>query len=81
MRIRKERGLKRFAPGNEKIQRETKRKKIDENQNKIKDFELFFLSKTKRPTTQLNIPKNILKPFVEASVKNYFFSLGSKEIF
>lgn len=61
--------------------RNKEKKKIDENQNKIKDFELFFLSKTKRPTTQLNIPKNILKPFVEASVKSYFFPLGSKEIF
>lgn len=64
-----------------KSKEKQKEKKIDENQNKIKDFELFFLSKTKRPTTQLNIPKNILKPFVEASVKSYFFPLGSKEIF
>ena len=49
----------------------------------IKGFE-FFRSKTKIPATQLNMPKNILKPFVEASAKsqkkkkNLFFSSEDK---
>lgn len=84
MRIRKERGLKRFPCGNERYEEKqtNKQTKIDENQNKIKGFELFSRSKTKKPTTQLNIPKNILKPFVEASVKSCcFFFLVLKKYF